>query len=52
MKRWKKVTEKSFKQYEFHGSHFFPYDNEEKDVLRILRREIFVSEGRNVPVKT
>ncbi|SFX13218.1 thioesterase II family protein [Ruminococcus sp. XPD3002] len=51
MKRWKKVTEKSFKHYEFHGSHFFPYDNGEKNVLSILRSEIFVSEGRNVPVK-
>ncbi len=48
MARWEKVTEKGFSEYEFHGSHFFPYNNVEKIVLRVLRNEIFVSEGRPV----
>ena len=46
MARWEKVTEKGFSEYEFHGSHFFPYNSMEKNVLRVLRNEIFVSEGR------
>jgi len=44
MRRWKMVTDSGFTHYEFHGNHFFPYNSNESQVLRILRNEILSTE--------
>ena len=40
---WGKVTSSTFRQYQLYGGHFFPYNEKEKDFLRILLNEINVS---------
>ena len=40
MCRWKNVTRSEFRQYQFHGNHFFPYNENEKSVLKAVRNEI------------
>lgn len=39
MKDWGKVTSKKFKQLEFKGTHFFPYGDSEKMVLKTILDE-------------
>lgn len=47
MKNWSKVTSSNFKQIEFKGGHFFPYEDTEKSVLKALLNEITFSNNVN-----
>ena len=37
---WSRVTSSTFRQYQFYGGHFFPYNEREKDFLKTLLSEI------------
>ena len=40
MEQWGQVTRNSFRQYEFNGTHFFPYETEWRYVLETVLKEI------------
>ncbi len=37
---WREVTKSTFRQYQFYGGHFFPYNESEKEVMNTILREI------------
>jgi surfactin synthase thioesterase subunit len=41
--KWSKVTSAGFERYEFNGTHFFPYEDEEKNVIELIRKRILTS---------
>lgn len=43
--KWSKVTSSDFERYEFSGNHFFPYGDEEQNVIRLIREKILLSLG-------
>ncbi len=43
MKNWNRVTSSDFKQFEFKGGHFFPYEENEKSVLKTIFNEITIN---------
>lgn len=44
MRGWRNMTDGEFRQYQFDGSHFFPYEKEGKKLLKTIYKEIMMVE--------
>ena len=47
--KWAKVTSAGFERYEFRGNHFFPYGEDEQNVITLIREKILLSLGYAKP---